>query len=69
MTKIEIGSFITGQYKYGCICGIVTKIGKTKVQIQVYQQYHREFSKTDRVQDVTISRIHGVGTLKNAYDL
>lgn len=69
MNQIEIGSFIKGHYKCGCICGIVTKIGKNKVQIQVYQQHYKEFTKTDLIQDVTISRIDGVGTLQNAYQL
>lgn len=69
MNKIEIGSFISGKYKCGSICGIVSKIGKNKVQIQVYQQHYKEFTKTDRLVDVTVSRIYGVGTLENAYDL
>lgn len=33
------------------------------------QSCFNEFTKTDRVEDVTISRIRGVGTIENAYDL
>lgn len=59
-SDIKIGDYIRGQYKYGCIHGIVTEIHKKHVVINVYQEWYNERRQTQIHSNVTISRIREV---------
>ena len=59
--KIEIGDFIKGSYKFGCVCGIVTEVHKSIVIIKKCDAYYNEYTITDKMVNVTKSRINQVG--------
>jgi len=58
---IKVGDFIKGSYKWGCICGVVTEIKKSKVVIKECNQYYNVYTLTDLFVNVTKSRISIVG--------
>jgi hypothetical protein len=59
--EIKIGDFIKGEYKFGCICGIVTEIKKSIVVIQQCNPYYNEYTLTTNLVNVTKSRISKIG--------
>lgn len=63
--EIKIGNFVKGKYKYGCICGIVVKINKSTVVIQEYQGYYNTYTKTEKLVNLTKSRIYRMGLETN----
>lgn len=65
ITEIKIGDFITGKYKYGIICGIVTKIKKSMVVIQKCNPFYNEYTLTNNLVNVTKSKIYQIGLDEN----
>ena len=61
INEILEGAFIKAKYKYGQISGIVTKVKKDVVVIKVCSQWYKDYTLTERVQNVTKSRVHQVG--------
>ena len=59
--EIKVGDFIRGQYRYGCIQGIVQKVLKDKVVIKRCNQWYNKFTLTSELVNVTKSRISQVG--------
>ena len=59
--EIKVGDFIRGQYRYGCIQGVVQKVLKDKVVIKRCHQFYNEFTLTSELVNVTKSRISQVG--------
>ena len=59
--EIQIGDFIKGSYKFGCICGIVTDIKKSIVVIKQCNPYYNEYTLTNNLVNVTKSRISAIG--------
>lgn len=64
-TKIKIGDFIKGSYKFGCIYGVVTKVNKTKIVIMECRQWYNEYTMTNILVNVTKSRISSIGLSEN----
>jgi len=58
---IKVGDFIKGSYKYGCICGVVTEVKKSIVVIKECNMWHNVYTLTDRLCNVTKSRIDIIG--------
>jgi hypothetical protein len=59
--EIKKGDFIKGQYAFGCINGIVTKVNKNNVVINRHLNLYNEFTPTNELVNVTKSRIYQVG--------
>ena len=59
--EIKKGDFIKGQYKFGCINGIVTKVNKNHVVINRHSWTQNQFTATNELVNVTKSRIYQVG--------
>ena len=64
-TDLKVGDFVKGKYKYGCVCGVIESIAKNHVVIKKYQEWYSKYSETNSSLNLTISRIHEVGTLEN----
>ena len=63
--EIKVGDFISGQYRYGCIQGIVQKVLKDKVVIKRCNQWFNKYTLTSELVNVTKSRITRVGLNDN----
>jgi len=63
--EIKIGDFIKGHYKFGCIQGIVVNLKKSVVIIKQCNGYYNEYTVTDRLVNVTKSRITEIGLKEN----
>ncbi len=59
--EIEIGDFIKGSYKFGCICGIAVDVKKSTVVIKECRPHYNEYTVTNRLVNVTKSRINQIG--------
>ena len=59
--EIKVGDFISGQYRYGCISGVVQKVLKDKVVIKRCYQFYSKYTLTSELVNVTKSRISQVG--------
>jgi hypothetical protein len=63
--KLKVGDFIKGSYKFGCVCGVVSKIKKSIVVIKICKPYYNEYTLTEHLLNVTKDRIHTVGLNEN----
>lgn len=63
--EINVGDFIKGSYKFGCISGIVTKVKKSIVIIKRCDQYYNEYTITELLVNVTKNRITEIGLKEN----
>jgi len=62
---ITIGDFIKGNYKFGCIQGIVTEVKKSVVVIKKCSQRYNEYTVTETMVNVTKSTIYEIGLKEN----
>lgn len=65
MDDIKIGDFIKGSYKFGCICGVVIDVKKSIVIIKKCNQNYSEYTLTEKLVNITKSRITEVGLKEN----
>jgi hypothetical protein len=65
MDDIKIGDFVKGSYKFGCICGVVVDVKKSIVIIKKCNQHYNEYTLTEKLVNVTKSRIREVGLNEN----
>ena len=65
MDDIKIGDFVKGSYKCGCICGVVVDVKKSIVIIKKCNQHYNEYTLTEKLVNVTKSRIREVGLNEN----
>jgi len=65
MYDIKIGDFVKGSYKFGCICGVVVDAKKSIVIIKKCNQNYNEYTLTEKLVNVTKSRITEVGLNEN----
>lgn len=59
---MEIGNFIQGQYKFGCIAGSILKINKNTVIIEKCHLHYKQCLKCKVEVSVTKSRISEIHT-------
>ncbi len=65
MDEIKIGDFVKGSYKFGCIFGVVVDVKKSIVIIKKCNQHYNEYTLTEKLVNVTKSRITEVGLNEN----
>lgn len=66
--EVKIGNYIKGQYKYGCIQGIVTKVLKNTVTIAECRSHYDTVTVTKVEKSVTRNRISDVyESINDAY--
>lgn len=59
--NLKPGDFVKAQYKYGCICGLVIKVLKNVVIVKECEPCYNDYIITEKVTNITKSRIYQVG--------
>ena len=64
-SEIQVGDFVKGSYKFGCIQGVVTTVKKEVIVIKKCSPHYNTFTQTNELVNVTRKRIYQVGLEEN----